>query len=243
MLPDDMSHENALSLLREGTLREARGFLPWGSNTTLLMRVEGEACEGLAIYKPRRGERPLWDFPDGTLCLREVAAYTISERLGWHLVPPTVLRDGPYGIGMLQLFIPHNPDENYFTFGGDPTHRDQLMRIALFDHMINNADRKGGHCLLSQEGIIWAIDHGICFHTHPKLRTVIWDYAGQHIPEGLLSDVQTLCVALEGDEISELEDLLSAREAAALKRRVARLAEAGTYPNPPSGRNYPWPPV
>ncbi len=234
--------QRALRLLREGTLRETQGLLPWSSNYTFLMAIADSEIEGLAVYKPRRGERPLWDFPDGTLCQREVAAFLVSEALGWMLVPPTILRQGPHGEGSVQLFVGHDPSQNYFTFG--PEHREQLMRIALFDLLINNADRKGGHCLLDRTGRIWAIDHGICFHTQPKLRTVIWDFAGEPIPPDMLADIKAFCGRLADGELrGALEEVLYRPEIDALRRRAARLAEAGTFAQPGPGRNYPWPPV
>lgn len=249
-MPDDFAHfgspeltkERALKLLNEGTLREAHGLLPWSSNYTFLMRVTDPEIDAHAVYKPRRGERPLWDFPDGTLCQREVAAFLISEALRWHIVPPTVLRDGPHGIGSVQLFIGHDPDQNYFNFSLEL--RPQLMRVSLFDQLINNADRKGGHCLLDQGGKIWAIDHGICFHTQPKLRTVIWDFAGEKIPEDLLNSVRNLCGELSEPEFARnLAKMLSRSEIDAVHRRAEQILEMGTFCSPGPGRNYPWPPV
>lgn len=232
----------ALDLLRKGTLVPAHGLLPWGSNYTFLTRVADGALETLAIYKPRRGERPLWDFPDGTLCQRETAAFLVSETLGWHIVPPTVLRDGPQGMGMVQLYVEHDPDKHYFTFG--PEFRPQLQRIALFDHLINNADRKGGHCLLDAFGGIWAIDHGICFHTQPKLRTVIWDFAGEAIPATLINDLRKFMNRL-GDHrfVQEMAQFLNTSEIQTLCLRGERLIGAGIYPEPGPGRQYPWPPI
>jgi uncharacterized repeat protein (TIGR03843 family) len=147
-------------------------------------------------------------------------------------------------MGSVQLFIPHDPDANYFTFG--PEAKPQLQRIVLFDSLVNNADRKGGHCLLDSRGFIWAIDHGICFHTQAKLRTVIWDFAGQAIPAALLKDVEALCDILKGGQpgiIGELSQYLSSAELQALQRRLSALIEAATYPRPDGGRSYPWPPV
>jgi uncharacterized repeat protein (TIGR03843 family) len=236
----DMSGERALQLLAQGEMKEAHGILPWSTNYTFLVTVGDGQLEALAIYKPRRGERPLWDFPDGTLCQRETGAFVVSEALGWHIVPPTVMRDGPHGIGMAQIFVPHDPERTYFTFG--PEHRPQLARIALFDHVTNNADRKAGHCLLDEQGVIRSIDHGLCFHVQPKLRTVIWDFAGQTIPAALLDD---LCRLREqfGDLGKKLKTLLSVAEIAVLRRRIEGLIEEGVYPQPGPGRNYPWPPV
>jgi uncharacterized repeat protein (TIGR03843 family) len=238
-----VSVERVLTLLREGELEEVKGKLPWGSNYSFLMLARDADLETYVVYKPRRGEQPLWDFPDGTLCNREVGAYLVSEALGWGIVPPTVLRDGPYGEGMVQLIIEADPNVNYFTLG--PEFRPQLQRIALFDHIVNNADRKGGHCLLARDGRLWSIDHGICFHAAPKLRTVIWDFATEPIPADLLRDVEALCEKLvTGKKLhTQLEKLISEREIDALKRRVERLLDTGTYPEPGPGRNYPWPPV
>ena len=231
-----------LRLLQQGDMEEQHGLVPWSSNYTFLMSVSDGKLKCLAIYKPRQGERPLWDFPEGTLCQRETAAFVVSEALGWHIVPPTILRDGPHGVGMVQLFVAHNPDQNYFTLG--PEHRPQLQRIALFDHIVNNADRKGGHCLLDSNRQIWSIDHGICFHYQPKLRTVIWDFAGQKIPEALLNDLRKLCNQMDTPELSRvLHELLSSREVTALRHRVEAMIKSATYPEPGPGRNYPWPPV
>lgn len=150
------------------------------SNYVYLASLRGPAGETLAaIYKPQRGERPLWDFPEGTLHLREVAAYRLSLVLGWPFIPPTVLRDGPGGEGSLQLFVEHDPNRHFFEQREEPALVPQLQRIALFDYVANNADRKGGHCLLDADGRIWAIDHGLCFHAQYKLRSVIWDWAGE----------------------------------------------------------------
>lgn len=238
-----VSVERVLKLLREGELEEVQGTLPWSSNYTFQMVVRDDELTTLVVYKPQQGERPLWDFPDGTLCLREVAAYVVSAALGWGIVPPTVLREGPYGLGMVQLCMDADPNVNYFTLG--PEFRSQLQPIALFDHIVNNADRKGGHCLLTDDGHLWSIDHGICFHATPKIRTVIWDFAGQDIPSHLLADVQAFCDKLaEGHAVrTELDALLSSHEVHALHRRVQNLLETGTYPEPGPGRNYPWPPV
>jgi uncharacterized repeat protein (TIGR03843 family) len=143
---------------------------------------------------------------------------------------------------MVQLYVPHDPDQNYFTLG--PRYRSQLARLSLFDHIVNNADRKGGHCLVGKDGHLWAIDHGICFHATPKLRTVIWDFAGQPITKSLLADVRLLCQELSGSALLDtLHGLLSRREIESLRCRVEQLAETGAYPEAGPGRNYPWPPV
>lgn len=233
-----------LRLLQHGEFLDREGrYLPWSSNYAFSLIVSDGELEAEVVYKPRQGERPLWDFPDGTLCLREYAAFLVSEALGWHIVPATVLRDGPHGYGMVQQRIQADPNVNYFTFG--PEFKAQLRRIALFDHIANNADRKGGHCLLDADNCIWSIDHGICFHATPKLRSVIWDFAGEPIPDNLSRDLDTFCGKLETQTAlrDELADLLSPREINALQRRVEMLMASGTYPQPGPGRNYPWPPV
>lgn len=239
----DLPMSHTLQLMREGEVREVHGLIPWGSNYTFLVMVNDGQHEALAVYKPRSGEQPLWDFPEGTLCQREQAAFLVSEALGWGIVPATVLREGPHGPGSIQFFVPHDPDENYFTFGR--RFRSQMQRIALFDEIVNNADRKGSHCLLDAHKRIWAIDHGVCFNAQPKLRTVIWDFAGQAIPGHLLEEVGRLCVALEsGNPVGrDLETLLDAREIEALRHRTSRLMEVGVYSQPGTGRSYPWPPV
>lgn len=236
--------ERILAVLKHGEiLAETGELLPWGSNYTFVIVVRDHEYTLEAIYKPRRGERPLWDFPNGTLCQREVAAFLVSEALGWGIVPPTTLRDGPHGIGMYQMRLDADPNKNYFTL--DAEFRPQLQRFALFDHIINNADRKGGHCLVTGDNKLWAIDHGICFNIYPKLRTVIWDYAGQAIPANLLEDLRMLCGKLAGDAglNPELGVFLSEREIGALLQRVESLLEQESYPEPGPGRNYPWPPV
>lgn len=233
----------ALDLLTHGEISRLVGLLPWGSNHTFLVEVRrGTGAQSLAVYKPAAGERPLWDFPDGTLHLREYAAFLLSEALGWRMVPPTVVRGGPHGEGSLQYFIPHDPEANYFTFGSDLV--EAVQRIALFDQLANNADRKAGHCLLDVEGHVWGIDHGLCFNAMPKLRTVIWDFAGERIPPALLADVEHLCGALsDGPAREAFRGVLDPREVDALQRRTEATVRAGTFVKPGSGRSYPWPPV
>lgn len=240
----DQHIADTLALLAQGEL-DVQGILPWSSNYTLLAAVRNHTTHCLAVYKPRRGERPLWDFPRGTLCQREVAAYLLGEALGWALVPPTVLRDGPYGVGSVQLFIDADNDAHLFTIQRLGGYEDQLERLALFDVLANNADRKSGHCLKGVDGRLWAIDHGICFHAEPKLRTVLWDYAGQLICPGPLADLQRLRERLHGrDTITDLlAQMLSADELRALRRRLDRLITTGRHPDPGPGRHIPWPPV
>lgn len=204
-----------------------------------------QAGELEAVYKPRRGERPLWDFPPESLAGREVAAWLLSEALGWELVPPTVLRhDGPFGPGSLQVRVAHDPAQHYFTF--DEATRQQLRPTALFDLIANNADRKGGHILLGKDGRLWLIDHGICFHEEPKLRTVLWDFAGEAIPQDLLADVTRLDAELTAGAplAAELGEHLSQAEVDALHTRVRELLARPLFPHPPQDeRSVPWPPV
>jgi hypothetical protein len=239
-----VSIETALEVIGKGSIEKEHGLLRWSSNYAFLLSLRLEGVEVTAVYKPQKGERPLWDFPDGTLCYREYASFLTSQELGWQIVPPTALREGARGIGTMQFFIDHDPEVNYFTF--DDTMHSQLMRIVIFDAIVNNADRKGGHCLLDARGHIWGIDHGITFNSSHKLRTVIWDFAGQPIAERLLTDLERLCVAL-GDSTSayrqQIHKLLTQGELDAFQRRIDRLLEQRKYPLPGPGPNYPWPPV
>lgn len=241
-----LSLDRALDLLVRGKL-QPQGLLPWGSNYTFLVRIALDDLETAAIYKPREGERPLWDFPDGTLCQREVAAFVVSRALDWFIVPPTVLRDGPHGIGMVQFYIDCNPEEHYFTLQEERRFHDQFKQIALFDLLINNADRKSGHCLRDENDHIWAIDHGVCFAVEPKLRTVIWEFAGQPIPDRLVDNLKEFRARFDQRDnrsIYALSQLLDKREMAALKRRADQLIQAGCFPKPlPGYRQIPWPPV
>jgi len=236
--------ERVITLLCNGQAT-LEGLMPYSSNYTFLVQVDDGELQGLAIYKPRRGERPLWDFPRGTLCQREAAAYIVSEALGWHLIPPTVLREiEPHGYGSVQLFIDADPDAHYFSLKGN--FDDAFKRIAAFDVLVNNADRKGGHILLGNDGRLWAIDHGITFHPDPKLRTVIWEYAGEALPAELVEDIAKFAEKLEtpNDPVcNRLRELLDPQEIAALQRRTQRLLRRPLFPHPGSGRSMPWPPV
>ncbi|MBN1889936.1 MAG: SCO1664 family protein [Thermoflexales bacterium] len=232
------SIEQVQYLLAEGEI-ELQGLFQWSSNYTFLVKISEGEMEALAIYKPIKGERPLWDFPEGTLALREMAAYLVSEALGWQLVPPTILREGPHGVGAVQLYVDADPEQHYFTFGA--SHPGEAQRIALFDAVVNNADRKAGHCLIDAQAHIWAIDHGICFSAEPKLRSVIWDFAGLPIPAALMDELRSLKRRLAGELGRDLAQLLSQAEIRALKRRLKELIERGTFPLPGPERYYPWP--
>lgn len=231
--------------LASGTIANVQGIMRWGSNYAALVSVTDGEGVLTAVYKPQRGERSLWDFPDGTLCYREVLAYNVSQALGWELVPATVLRDGPHGIGSLQLFIEHDPSVNFFTL--DDSFADQLQRFAVFDAIINNADRKGGHLLLDAQQKLWGIDHGLAFHSAPKLRTVIWEFERQPIAEPLLVSVDNLLntILCQSQPWTEsLQSWLTANEVSALVRRIERLLKTRVYPSPSGhGPSYPWPPV
>jgi uncharacterized repeat protein (TIGR03843 family) len=237
--PAVVSEERARAFLDEGEL-ELLGRIPWASNATMLVTVRDGDLEGMAVYKPARGERPLWDFPSATLYCREVAAYLVSERLGWKLVPPTVARDGPLGVGSVQLYVDADPEVTAFELlaAGDPA----LPRIAAFDVVTNNADRKAGHCLVGQGGRVWAIDHGLCFHAQAKLRTVLWDLAGVRLEDQVLADLEALAAELSGGAFAaSLGALLEPDEVAALARRARVLCRAGRLPAPRGERAYPWP--
>jgi uncharacterized repeat protein (TIGR03843 family) len=234
-----------VDLLNNGEI-EPQGVMPYSTNYTLLTTVTQGDLRALAIYKPRRGERPLWDFPRGTLYRREVAAYVVSAALGFDLVPPTVVRDGPYGIGAVQLFIESDEQAHIFTMQKEGGYDHVLRQLAVFDVLINNADRKSGHCLKATGGRMWAIDHGICFHYEHKLRTVVWDYVGQPIDAASMQALKGFRQQLQqgNDPVAEsLEQLLDKAELRALRRRLEGLISAGKYPQPGPGPNSPWPPV
>ena len=226
-----------LVLLTEGRL-ELLGLIRESSNSALLVEVTLEEETAWGIYKPLEGERPLLDFRPG-LHRRERAAYVLSEFLGWGIVPPTVLRqDGPFGTGSLQRFVEHDPRQHYFTlYDTAPDTHDALRRIALFDLVANNADRKGGHVLRGADGRIWGIDHGLCFAAAFKLRTVVWDFSGEPVPQDLLRDIAPLA----DDVPAEFAELLDAEEVAALRRRVRRLLDEAVLPVDVTGRRIPWP--
>jgi uncharacterized repeat protein (TIGR03843 family) len=244
---------------------EVLGRMPDASNVTLGVQATLDDVTLAGVYKPRRGERPLWDFPEGTLCQRETAAYVLSALAGWEVVPPTVLRDGPLGPGSVQLYVDHDPTEHYFTLsaaGNAGLRRNDLFEVrggypkphagaaafdaefrvlAAFDVLANNADRKGGHCLLGSDGRIHAIDNGLTFLPEPKLRTVLWDFAGEALPAAVREGLDRIAAALPDNPFG---GLLDEEETDALAARVARLTRLNRYPEPRGGyRAYPWPPV
>ena len=231
-----------LTILREGHLT-LDGLFREGSNYTFLVQALHENVRLPAVYKPTRGEQPLWDFPPGTLARREVAAFIASELLGWHLVPPTVHRDGPYGPGSLQYYVTARPEDHYFNF--NPDKKAASKHVVVFDYLANNADRKGSHIVCDASGDIRLFDHGICFHTEYKLRTVIWDFAGEAIPDNILTDVRAFRSRLDSDSklVITLRQLLASEEWIALTCRADELLSDGRFPEPGSGPNYPWPPI
>jgi hypothetical protein len=236
-----LDEQEALNLLINGEIRPL-GLMPRASNYTFLAEVSSGDQTALAVYKPREGETPLWDFPEGTLCVREVAAYLVASELGWPSVPPTVLREGPHGLASVQLFVEAAAGEHFFTLREQCL--DEFLPVAAFDVVVNNADRKSGHCLLALGGKIQVVDHGVCFSQDPKLRTVIWDFAGEPIPRNLREDLVRIASDLtSGDLRRSLEDLLTPAELDATAERAERFAAWGRFPFPRTERSYPWPPV
>jgi uncharacterized repeat protein (TIGR03843 family) len=256
---------DTLSLLRDGRL-EVEGRLVAASNATFYCSLTLDGTTAAGVYKPVRGERPLWDFSHGSLARREVATYLLSVTSGWDVVPPTVLRDGPFGEGMCQLWIDHDPEdgvvdivprnavpdgwrivlEAYDADGDEVTlihaDDDQLRRLALFDTVVNNADRKGGHVLQTADGRVLGIDHGLCFHEDEKLRTVLWGWAGEPVPPDCVELLDRLDCDLDGQLGPALRDLLEPAEVAALRARMSRLRKVKRFPEPGEGwPSVPWP--
>ena len=236
--PAPLPEEDALALLRDAEFSASR-LIPWGSNYSFAVALEApDGRAQLAIYKPQAGEAPLYDFPDGTLYQREVAAYLVSRWAGWDIVPPTVARDGPHGLGSVQLYIPpesEQPDRHDFWGSRHP----DVERLVLFDHLVNNADRKISHCLRDPSGKVWGIDHGLTFNVEPKLRTVLWQFVDEPISPPLLCDLRRL--QARADDLREtLADVLSPGEIQALARRIERFAEHGCYPVLSPRRNIPY---
>ena len=230
----------ALDLLATGEI-DVQGRMIDASNATLYCAVSGNGIEAACVYKPVAGERPLWDFPDGTLAAREVAAFAVSAATGWDLVPPTVLRDGPYGPGMVQLWI--DTDETVDLGELARSDHPDLARMAVLDAVINNADRKGGHLLPTEQGHVFGIDHGVCFSVDDKLRTLLWQWRGDPLPDAARETLEELRADLDNALGAALRALLDRREVRATTRRVDRLLREGIYPLP-SGDwpAVPWPP-
>lgn len=239
------STKQILAALQKGELI-LQGQFVVGSNATFLGLIRLGNISARVVYKPERGEQPLWDFPPYSLSRREVAAFAVSRALGWELVPPTVYRrDAPRGKGSVQLFLEHDPAYHYFSFS--TADRARLKPVAAFDVLINNADRKGGHILVDAENHIWLIDHGLCFHAEDKLRTVVWDFSGQPVPAEILDDLRRLAIRFDRPQDSLtrlLGKLLRPEEMQALALRTALLLDSGVFPAPrPDRRPYPWPPI
>ena len=237
MSETELTDEEIALVLSSGSV-EVLGRMPWSSNATLLVECVLDDVAVRAVYKPHAGERPLWDFPDG-LWRREIAAYELSAALGWDLVPLTIARDdAPHGIGSMQLLIEADYDQHYFTLLEDERHHQQFRRMAAFDFVANNTDRKSGHCLVDAEGHVWGIDNGLSFHADFKLRTVIWDFADEPIDATDLDDLSRLADEPLPDALARL---LGPFERDAVAARARALVRNGVLPNDPSGRRWPWP--
>jgi hypothetical protein len=232
--------ETALEALRCGRL-EVEGRLVDASNATLYCSLTYGDFAAACVYKPVQGERPLWDFPDGTLAEREAAAYALSAATGWEVVPPTVLRDGPFGTGMVQLWVDGDVSVDLAELAQSDSAA--LRRMAVFDAVVNNADRKGGHLIPMYDGHVYGVDHGICFSSDDKLRTLLWQWAGDPLTDEAIDTLSLLRAQLEGDLGETLEELLTRREVGRTKRRVDQLLTVRRHPEP-SGDwpAVPWPP-
>lgn len=234
-----LESSKVLAILQSGDV-EVVGRLPYSSNYVFLVQVRAEGVSVPAVYKPRRGERPLWDFPPGSLAAREVAAYLVAGAGRFGFVPPTVLRsDAPLGSGSLQLFIEHDPNRHYFSLVEERGH--DFAQFAAFDVVINNADRKAGHIIEDARGELWAVDHGLSFNTEDKLRTVIWDFGGDPVEDPVRDKLLELKAALGGELGEQLRELLSLEEAAAALVRTEALLADGCFPAPDSQYRLPWP--
>jgi uncharacterized repeat protein (TIGR03843 family) len=240
-----LSFDTVLTALQTSEVKLEGEFIH-GSNYTFLVNVNptGEP-PFLAVYKPQEGERILWDFPDNTLAHREVAAYLVSQALGWDFIPPTVYRqDGPFGPGSVQLYIDHDPNYHYFNFLEADFQR--LRPVVLFDLLVNNADRKGSHIMFGSDGRLWLIDHGLCFNVEEKLRTVVWDFAGDPVPQALKSDLKRFRQALSPPSplLESLKQHLDLEEIEMLSIRADSLLAMSNLPHPPNDRrSYPYPPI
>ena len=237
----DPPERDALHILESGGVLAGQ-LVPWSSNGTFFVHLDaGPGKHIRAIYKPRRGERPLHDFPSGTLYKREYAAYLVSRSLGWPRIPPTVITEGPYGVGSMQLYIESDPNVTYFDLAKE--RRSDMLPVAVFDLLTNNADRKGGHCILGSDDAVWSIDHGLTFHHAFKLRTVMLEFWGAEIPGTTLDDLAALKNDLDsrGELAEELRSLLSDVEYDALLERMEAILREPAIPELHPGRNVPWP--
>lgn len=230
-------------LLETAEFQDARQLWYSSNYVYLCQMCAPGGAQFAAVYKPLKGENPLWDFPNGELYKREVAAYRLSRLLDWPMVPPTVVRDGPHGVGSLQLYIQHDPEAHFFVQRDMPEIVPQLKRMCVFDVIANNADRKGGHCLMDANAQVWGIDHGLCFHSQYKLRSVIWDWVDEAIDPALLADIARVGATIGAEEPAAdgLREMLSTGEPEAIAKRIAQLAATGTFPSPGPNRHYPWP--
>ncbi len=236
MPADELTRVRQLEVLQAGEL-DIEGRMPWSSNATFLVNVCFEDVAAQAIYKPMRGERPLWDFEPG-LHRRELAAYHLSEAMGLDLVPPTIIRDGPLGEGSLQWFVDADHQQHYFTIHeARPELHDALRGVAAFDLLANNTDRKSGHVLIDGDDHIWGIDHGLCFAADFKLRTVVWEFGGETIPDALLDAVRPIATSVPLAVATLLDD----EEVVAVQERAQWVLEHPVFPVDTSGRRYPWP--
>jgi uncharacterized repeat protein (TIGR03843 family) len=232
--------DDALRLLRDGSL-DIEGRLVDASNATLFCATTLDGVSAACVYKPVQGERPLWDFPDGTLAGREVSAYLVSQATGWDVVPPTVLRDGPFGPGMCQLWV--DVDESVDLSDLARSRHPDLRRMAVFDAVVNNADRKGGHLLPTEDGRVRGVDHGVCFSAEDKLRTLLWQWRGRPLAEEAVEVLGRVRALLEGGLAEALSEHLTVTEVQATAHRVDRLLTTGVHPHPsPDWPAIPWPP-
>jgi uncharacterized repeat protein (TIGR03843 family) len=239
---EELDDTTAMRLLRDGRL-EVAGRLVEATNMTLYCTIRLGDNVAACVYKPTRGERPLWDFPDGTLAAREVAAYEMSAASGWRIVPPTVYRDGPFGPGMVQLWI--DADSGTDLMALIRSRNPALRRMAVFDAIVNNADRKGGHLLPLTEGHIYGVDHGVCFSAEDKLRTVLWQWRGKPLSRDAVNVLVRLEQEMERGKLGRrLRELLTVSEVEATWDRVRRLLDTGIHPFPSEDwPAIPWPPI
>ena len=237
----EVSEPEMIALLERGEFGALK-LVPWGSNYTFIAPLcdKQDGSEYAVIYKPMRGEAPLWDFTSGTLYKREYAAYLVSRAWQWNFIPPVIIRDGPHGVGTVQIFVDVDERIDFFQFRHQHSH--ELQRFALFDYITNNADRKAGHCLLGTDGFIWAIDHGLCFNHVPKLRTVIWDWAGEPIPDDICQDLAEFATdtARVNDLRRQLGPLLERRETQLIFERLEGILNNPIFPSMNSRRQVPW---